>query len=117
MEDDMTTTRKLIALFAPLAGAALAIGSPAAAASEDGRAVAQCRAEVLRTFPAETIRSQRIASISGNSRHTRVAIAVTTDRRYTLDCRADAEGRVVTASWNPNLGTRLASTAPASQGQ
>jgi hypothetical protein len=104
------TSRSMISLIAPaLFGAALFASSPAAAlADSEGRAVAQCRAEVARHFPAETIRSQRVASISGNARHTRVAMFVTTDRRYSFDCTADASGRVTTASWNPPVETRLA---------
>jgi hypothetical protein len=111
MEVAMTTTRSIALLFAPLLiGSALASLSPAAAASEtDGRAVAQCRAEVLRHFPAGAIRNQRVASISGNARHTRVAMFVTADRRYSFDCATDAAGNVVTASWNPPTDTRLAS--------
>lgn len=115
----MTSPLKSVALlFVPaLIGSALATVSPAAAEADEGRAVAQCRAEVLRHFPAETIRSQRIASISGNSRRTRVAMFVTTDRRYSFDCTAGADGRVLTASWNPPVDTRLAGNAGDSQAQ
>lgn len=106
----MTSIRNIASLFAPvLAGAVLATASPASAASEsEGRAVAQCRAEMLRQFPQESIRSQRIASISGNSRRTRIAMFVTTDRRYSFECTAGADGRVLTATWNPPVDTRLA---------
>jgi hypothetical protein len=119
MEVAMTTTRSIALLFAPvLIGSALAAVSPASAASEaDGRAVAQCRAEVLRHFPAESIRNQRVASITGNARHTRVAMFVTTDRRYSFECTADAEGRVVTAAWNPPVETRLAAGGSAQGNQ
>jgi hypothetical protein len=119
MEADMTTTRSLISLIAPaLVGVALFAGSPVQAASEsDGRAVAQCQAEVARHFPAGAIRSQRIASISGNSRHTRVSILVTADRRYTLECSTDADGRIATASWTPPSETRLAGAAQGNQAQ
>jgi len=115
----MTTTRSIALLFAPvLIGSALATVSPATAASEaEGRAVAQCRAEVLRHFPAETIRTQRVASISGNARHTRIAMFVTTDRRYSFECGTDADGRVVTASWNPPVETRLAGGGQSNQAQ
>lgn len=115
----MTTTRSLISLIAPaLVGAALFAGSPVQAASDsDGRAVAQCQAEAVRHFPAGAIRSQRVASISGNSRHTRVSIFVTADRRYSFDCSTDADGRVVTASWTPPGETRLAGAAPGNQAQ
>ena len=64
---------------------------------------------MLRHFPDETIRTQRIASITGNSRRTRVTMFVTTDRRYSFECTAGADGRVLTASWNPPVDTRLAS--------
>jgi hypothetical protein len=109
MEVTMTSIRNIALLLAPaLAGAALS--TPALAASEsEGRAVAQCRAEVLRHFPQEQIRSQRIAGISGNSRRTRINMFVTTDRRYSFECTAGADGRVLTASWNPPVDTRLAS--------
>ena len=115
----MTTTRSFALLIAPaLAGAALAAASPAAAMGEsEGRAVAQCRTELLRHFPAESIRSQRIGEISGNSRRTRVSMFVTTDRRYTFECTAGADGRVLTASVNPPVETRLAGGAPANQAQ
>jgi hypothetical protein len=110
MEVTMTSIRNIAPFLAPvLAVAALAAASPAAAASEsEGRAVAQCRAEVLRHFPREQIRSQRVASITGNSRRTRIAMFVTTDRRYSFECTAGADGRVVTATWNPPVDTRLA---------
>ena len=110
----MTSVRKLILLLAPtLVGSSLLAYGPvrAEAADNGARAVAECRAEVLRHFPAETIRSQRIASISGNSRHTRVEMFVTTDRRYSFECSTDADGRVVTASWNPPVERRLAAAA------
>lgn len=115
----MTTTRSLISLIAPaLVGVALFAGSPAQAASEaDGRAVAQCQAEVARHFPAGAIRSQRIASISGNSRRTRVSIFVNADRRYNVECSTDADGRLVTAAWTPPAETRLAGAAPGNQAQ
>lgn len=115
----MTTTRSLALLFAPaLLGSALLAATPVAAASEsEGRAVAQCRAEVLRQFPQESIRSQRIASISGNARRTRIAMFVTTDRRYSFECTAGADGRVLTASWNPPVETRLAGAAANGQPQ
>jgi hypothetical protein len=111
MEVTMTSIRNIALLLAPaLAAVALSTASPASAASEsEGRAVAQCRAEVLRHFPQEQIRSQRIAEISGNSRRTRVNMFVTTDRRYSFECTAGADGRVLTASWNPPVDTRLAS--------
>ena len=116
----MTSVRRLILLLAPtLVGSSLLACGPvrAEAADTDGRAVATCRAEVLRHFPAETIRSQRIASISGNSRRTRVEMFVTTDRRYSFACGTDADGRVVTASWNPPVERRLAAAARSDESQ
>jgi len=116
----MTSVRKLLLLLAPtLVGSSLVAYGPASAETSEaeGRAVAQCRAEVLRHFPAETIRTQRIASITGNSRRTRIAMFVTTDRRYSFECATDADGRVVTASWNPPVERRLAVAEPATQGQ
>ncbi|HVQ06963.1 MAG TPA: hypothetical protein VMS43_00865 [Allosphingosinicella sp.] len=106
----MTSIRNIALLLAPaLAGAALLTATPALAASEsEGRAVAQCRAEALRHFPQHSIRSQRVASITGNSRRTRIAMFVTTDRRYSFECTAGADGRVVSATWNPPVDTRLA---------
>lgn len=107
----MTSVRKLLLLLAPtLVGSSLIAYGPASAAAvdNDGRAVAQCRAEVIRHFPAETIRSQRIASITGNSRRTKVEMFVTTDRRYGFECTTDADGRIVTASWTPPVERRLA---------
>ncbi len=115
----MTSVRKLMLLLAPtLVGSSLVAYGPAAAeASEgEGQAVAQCRAQVLRHFPAETIRNQRIASISGNSRRTRVEMFVTTDRRYSFECTVGADGRVVTASWNPPVERSLAAAQPEAQG-
>ncbi len=115
----MTSVRKLLLLLAPtLVGSSLIAHGPASAeaANNDGRAVAQCRAEVLRHFPAESIRSQRIASIGGNSRHTRVSMFVTTDRRYGFDCTTDADGRIVSASWNPPVERRLAAAGAQSEG-
>ena len=110
----MTSVRRLLLLLAPaLVGSSLVAYGPASAAAvdNDGRAVAQCRAEVLRHFPAETIRSQRIASITGNRRRTKVEMFVTTDRRYGFECTTDADGRIVTASWTPPVERRLAAAA------
>ncbi|HTU13459.1 MAG TPA: hypothetical protein VMG08_21395 [Allosphingosinicella sp.] len=106
----MTSARTFLLLLAPtLVGSSFLAYRPASAeAADDARAVAQCRAEVLRHVPAETIRNQRIASITGNGRRTRVEMFVTTDRRYSFQCTADAEGRVVTAAWNPPVDRRVA---------
>ena len=90
-------------------GFALPALSPAEAASEaEGRAVAQCRAELLRQFPEGVLRSHRIGAIAGNSRRTRVTIHATADRRYTFECAADAEGRILAAALTPPAPTRLA---------
>jgi hypothetical protein len=110
MEVTMTSIRNIALLLTPALASAMLTASPALAASEsEGRAVSQCRAEVLRHFPQEQIRSQRIAEISGNSRRTRINMFVTTDRRYSFECTAGADGRVLTATWNPPVDTRLAS--------
>ena len=112
----MTIVRKLLLLLAPtLVGSSLVAYGPAGAEAgdNDGRAVAQCRAELLRQVPAETIRNQRVANISGNSRRTRVEMFVTTDRRYSFECTTGPDGRVVTAAFTPPVERRLA----AAQGQ
>jgi hypothetical protein len=120
MEPTVTSMRKSILLLAPtLVGSALLAYGPASAEASEGeaRAVALCRAEVLRHFPEGTIRNQRIAAISGNSRRTRVEMFVTTDRRYSFDCTTGADGRVVTASWNPPVERAIASARPETPGQ
>ena len=94
---------------AVLLSAALPVLSPASAASEaEGRAVAQCRAELLRQFPEGALRSHRVGAIAGNARTTRVTLHATADRRYTFECAADARGRIVTATLTPPSATRLA---------
>lgn len=87
-----------------------------ASAQNDSRAVAQCRAEMLRLFPAGAVQSDRVASINGNSRRVRVQLIVNADRRYTFDCATDSNGAVQTAALNPPANTRLAGQ-PNSQGQ
>ena len=110
----MTSLFRLAVL--PAAAAAAAFFVQPAFAQNDARAVAQCRAEMLRQFPEGAVQSHRIASIEGNSRRTRVQIIVNAERRYTFDCAADAAGTVQTAALNPPAATRLAGQ-PASQGQ
>ena len=106
-------TRVILQTALPLA-AALFVSGPAAAMSDsDGRAVAACRAEMLSRFAPDQVRSHRIGAIEGNSRNTRVTIHVNADRRYTLQCAAGRDGRLVTASWSPSLDTRLAARAEA----
>ena len=104
-------TRALGLAAAPLLLGAALIAQPAAA--EPGqRAVSQCRAEMLNHFPAGAVRNYRVADISGNSRRTRVTIHVTADQRYTFECAASADGRILTASFNPpRSGTQSASAA------
>jgi hypothetical protein len=85
-----------------------ALLSPAPALAEpDARAVALCRAEMLEQFPEATVRSHRVASISGNSRGTRVRILVNADRRYTFECTANAAG-ILTAAFDPPRDRQIA---------
>lgn len=104
-----------LAIFPAAAlGLALPALSPAFAASEaEGRAVAQCRAELVRQFPEGALSSHRVGAISGNARRTRVTLYANADRRYTFDCVADGEGRIVTAALTPPGATRLAAEARA----
>jgi len=106
----MTRPARALALLFPatLIAAAAAAATPAAAADPAGRAVAQCRAEMLEAFPADSIRNHRIGEIAGNSRRTRVTIYVNADRRYTFECVAGRDG-VVVASFDPPLRAQLAS--------
>ena len=97
--------KMLISVVAPAAFAAALFVSSPAAAEPNGRAVALCRAEMLSQFPAGAVRSYRVADISGNSRRTRVRISLTADRRYTFECATDADGRIVTAAFEPSRGT------------
>ena len=110
----MTSLFRLAVL--PAAAAAAAFFVQPAFAQNDARAVAQCRAEMLRQFPEGAVQSHRVASIQGNSRRTRVQIIVNADRRYTFDCATDSNGAVQTAALNPPATTRLAGQ-PAAQGQ
>ena len=111
----MTSPLRVVPLAFPivLVGSALWALSPAQAISEaEGRAVAQCRAEMLSQFPEGAVRNHRIGEIAGNSRQTRVTIYANADRRYTFECATDADGRIVTAALNPPRGdTRLAAGA------
>lgn len=111
----MTSLFRTFALSAAAATAAFLFTQPAAA-QNDGRAVAQCQAEMLRQFPEGTVQSHRVASINGNSRRIRVQLIVNADRRYTFDCATDGEGAVQTAALNPPAASRLAGQPPA-QGQ
>ena len=111
----MTSLFRTAILSAAAAGAAFIVQP--AFAQNDARAVAQCRAEMLRQFPAGAVQSDRVASINGNSRRIRVQLIVNADRRYTFDCATDGEGAVQTASLNPPANTRLAAGQVAPQGQ
>jgi hypothetical protein len=111
----MTSLFRSVVLSAVAATAAFFVTQPAVA-QNDGRAVAQCRAEMLRQFPAGAVQSDRVASINGNSRRIRVQLIVNADRRYTFDCATDGEGAIQTAALNPPSTTRLAGQPPA-QGQ
>lgn len=77
------------------------IAPPAALAEPGQRAVAACRAELLSRFAEGAVRSHRITDISGNSRRSRVRMSVNADRRYTFECAADGEGRILEASFDP----------------
>ena len=72
---------------------------------------------MLSRFEPGAIRSYRIGEIAGNSRRTRVTIYANADRRYTFECAAGADGRVLTASLNPPANTRLAAAPAGSQAQ
>src|SRR5690349_12133535 len=112
MEVDMTSPLKTVALlFVPaLIGSALAATSPAAAEADEGRAVAQCRAEALGQFGPGEVRSHRVGEIAGNARRTRVTLYVNADRRYTFECAVGGDGRIQTAAFTPArpAGPRLA---------
>lgn len=84
--------------------------APAFAAGNDGRAVAQCRAELGRHFAPGAIRSHRVGEISGTSRQTKVTLYVTAERRYRFECATDADGDIVTATFDPAIDRQLAST-------
>ena len=111
----MTSLFRFVAL--PVAAAATAFFVQPAAAQNDSRAVAQCRAEMLRQFPEGAVQSHRVASIQGNSRRVRVQLIVNADQRYTFECATNAAGDVQTAALNPPATTRLASGQPASTSQ
>jgi len=93
-----------LSILAPIAAAALAAPTPAAALGPAERAVAQCRAEALGAFGAGEVRSHRIGEIAGNSRRTRITIYVNADRRYTFECAVGGDGRIQTASFSPARG-------------
>jgi hypothetical protein len=100
MEVDMTSPYKSAALLF-LAGSALWTASPAFALGPTERAVTDCRAQALGQFGPGEVRSHRVGAIAGNSRSTRVTVYVTADRRYTVQCASDGQGRIVTASFSP----------------
>jgi len=107
----MASPFRILPLIFPAAllGSTLWVFSPAQAASEaEGRAIAQCRAELFTQFPEGALRSHRVGEIAGNSRRTRVTLYATADRRYTFECTTDADGQIVTASLNPPASTQLA---------
>ena len=112
----MTSLFRLAVLPAAAAAATFFLVQPAIA-QNDARAVAQCRAEMLRQFPAGAVRSDRVASIQGNARRVRVQLIVQADQRYTYDCATNAAGDVQTAALNPPATARLAGGHAASQGQ
>lgn len=99
----MTTVRNIALMFgSALIGAAALTATPASALSDsEGRAVAQCRTEMLSRFDQGAVRSYRIGSINGSARSTRVTIFVTADQRYTFECATDRSGQIVTASFDP----------------
>ena len=99
----MTTLRNIASIALPaLAAAAALVPAPASAMTDaEGRAVAQCRTELLSRFDQGAIRSYRVGSISGSARGTRVTFFVNADQRYTFECAADRNGQIVTASFDP----------------
>lgn len=111
----MTSLFRLALL--PAAAATAAFFAQPAFAQNDARAVAQCRAEMLRQFPEGAVQSHRVASIQGNSRRVRVQLIVNADHRYTYDCATNGAGDVQTASLNPPATTRLAGNPAPTQGQ
>jgi hypothetical protein len=100
MEEDMT--RALAFTLVPALLVSTMIAATPAAAEPAQRAVAACRAELLSRLP--DARNYRVADISGNSRRTRVKISVTADQRYTFECAAGADGRVISATFDPPRG-------------
>lgn len=104
----MTSPFKFL-IVVPLALVSALVAVQPAAAEPAERAVAQCRAELLSRFGPDEIRNYRVASITGNSRRTRVTFAVTADQRYTFECAADARGQILVANIDPPRGgTQLA---------
>lgn len=114
----MTSPLRIVTILLPVAvmGSAFWAVAPAVA-QNDSRAVAQCRAEMLRQFPDGAVRSHRIGAITGNSRRVRVTMFATADRRYSFDCVTDAEGSIQTAALNPPANTRLAGSGATAQGE
>jgi hypothetical protein len=112
--DPMTSPLRFALLS--VASAAVAFFVQPAFAQDEGRAVARCRAVMLRQFPEGAIQSHRVASIQGNSRRIRVHLIVNADRRYTFDCVADGDGAVQTAVMTPPANTSVAGQ-PVPRGQ
>jgi hypothetical protein len=100
MEEVMT--RAFALSLAPALLASALVATAPAAAEPAQRAVAACRAELLARLP--DARNYRVADISGNSRRTEVTINVTADQRYTFECAAGPDGRVISAEFNPPRG-------------
>src|SRR3954454_2985520 len=113
---EVNMTRQILTAALPLAAALLAPSPTSALSDSEGRAVAACRSELLGRFEAGQVRSYRIGEIAGSSRSTRVTIYVNADRRYTFECGAGADGRVLTAAFTPPVATRLAGGGSASPG-
>jgi hypothetical protein len=110
METHMTSPLRLAVAPAVLAAALFvsALSPVPAFAGPQEQAVAQCRADLLGRFPDGSIQNYRVAEISGNSRGTRVRIIVSADRRYSYECRAGGDGRIISATFDPPRDDRLA---------
>ena len=104
----MTSPLRLPVASTILLASTLLPAAPAAA-EPAGRAVAQCRAELLAQFPEGAVRNHRVAEISGNSRRTTVRIGVNADQRYVYQCTAGADGSLLTAAFDPPRDRQLAS--------
>ncbi|WP_129793348.1 hypothetical protein [Sphingosinicella sp. CPCC 101087] len=75
--------------------------APAASADPAERALAACRAELTGRFAEGEIRDYRVASITGNSRRTRITFIVNADRRYQVECAAGRDGSAELAGFDP----------------
>ena len=105
----MTSLSRILAPAALLTSLVGLIAPHPAAAEPAGRAVASCRAEMLRHFPEGVVRTWRVAEIRASARQTQVSFFVTADRRYRFDCAANGDGQVVTAALDPRRDALLAS--------